>query len=377
MDNKEEKNIPQVDDFEIIDIPMNNESEINDNINIANDISELEQPVVIEDIHQEPTNQTVENSEMIDSNNVFESEIVEEQPIFGAAQMSPEVNQNMDYTSSYNEINSNLEQTSFNEISQQLQEINQQQIENNNDEENIDLNISDNYNTNPQMNLNENTDIGNINQRSNSTLESSNVYVPKREVKNEQKLPKEKMDKNLKEIIIMGIIVAIVIMSLPTLYNLSTGKYHIISNIKNAFGGISEKKEEQSTSTEEQNTSTNKETETVEEEIDEETKEDTNQNTVTFDFSAYNNQVIDSKTLTTLLNNYSSNIISLSPTTENGKQVFKIEIAKDVASADYSISNPEQALESFSKQYLSDNSNYLINVGSVNDNIIVLSATKQ
>ena len=170
----------------------------------------------------------------------------------------------------------------------------------------------------------------------------------------------------------MGIIVALVIILLPVLYNVSTGKYNITSNIKSTVSSLFSKSSSKTTN--KKSVNENKSTVIDNSGDEEQTAEDLG---LTFDFAKYNNQVLDNVNLNTLLDAYKDYFILLSPTVENGVQTYKIQIAKDVKSAGYSISDPEQAFKEFSAQYLQDSANYLITITNDNDNVTTIVATKQ
>ena len=170
----------------------------------------------------------------------------------------------------------------------------------------------------------------------------------------------------------MGIIVALVIILLPVLYNVSTGKYNITGNIKSTVSSLFSKSSGKTTN--KKSVNENKSTVIDNSGDEEQTAEDLG---LTFDFAKYNNQVLDNVNLNTLLDAYKDYFILLSPTVENGVQIYKIQIAKDVKSAGYSISDPEQAFKEFSAQYLQASANYLITITNDNDNVTTIVATKQ
>ena len=330
MDNNEEKNIP-TNDFEIIDIP--NAEDNNQTV----DNNQFEQTIN----NNGPVEQiSIDNSQ---NNNMG----VEQVPAFDVQQPN--------YEQSYNELNSAPE-VSYNNVQQPIEPIDTREI-------NTETPISYNEIGDSTMNSS-NQQLDNV--------ESVNNYVPVSSSSNNQEENKGKLDKSVKEIITMGIIVALVIILLPVLYNVSTGKYNITSNIKSTVSSLFSKSSSKTTN----NKSVNENKSTV---IDnsgdeEQTAEDLG---LTFDFTKYNNQVLDNVNLNTLLDAYKDYFILLSPTVENGVQTYKIQIAKDVKSAGYSISDPEQAFKEFSAQYLQDSANYLITITNDNDNVTTIVATKQ
>lgn len=331
MDNNEEKNIP-TNDFEIIDIPNaeNNNQTVNNN--------QFEQTIN----NNVPVEQiSIDNSQ---NNNMG----VEQVPAFDVQQPN--------YEQSYNELNSAPE-VSYNNVQQPVEPIDTRQI-----------------NTETPVSYNE---IGNSTVNSSSpelqnNSQPINNYNPVNPSNNNQEGKKGKLDKSVKEIITMGVIVALVIILLPVLYNVSTGKYNITSNIKNTVSSLFSKSSSKTTN--EKSVDENKSTAIDNSSDEEQTAEDLG---LTFDFAKYNNQVLDNVNFNTLLEAYKDYLILLNPTVENGIQTYKIQIAKDVKSAEYSIANPEQALKEFSTQYLQTSANYLITVNNDSDNITTIIATKQ
>lgn len=330
MDNNEEKNIP-TNDFEIIDIPNaeDNNQTVNNN--------QFEQTIN----NNGPVEQiSIDNSQ---NNNMG----VEQVPAFDVQQPN--------YEQSYNELNSAPE-VSYNNVQQPVEPIDTRQI-------NTETPVSYNEIGDSTMNSS-NQQLDNV--------ESVNNYVPVSSSSNNQKENKGKLDKSVKEIITMGIIVALVIILLPVLYNVSTGKYNITSNIKSTVSSLFSKSSSKTTN--KKSVNENKSTAIDNSGDEEQTAEDLG---LTFDFTKYNNQVLDNVNLNTLLDAYKDYFILLSPTVENGVQTYKIQIAKDVKSAGYSISDPEQAFKEFSAQYLQDSANYLITITNDNDNVTTIVATKQ
>lgn len=330
MDNNEEKNIP-TNDFEIIDIP--NAEDNNQTI----DNNQFEQTIN----NNGPVEQiSIDNSQ---NNNMG----VEQVPAFDVQQPN--------YEQSYNELNSAPE-VSYNNVQQPIEPIDTREI-------NTETPISYNEIGDSTMNSS-NQQLDNV--------ESVNNYVPVSSTSNNQEENKGKLDKSVKEIITMGIIVALVIILLPVLYNVSTGKYNITSNIKSTVSSLFSKSSSKTTN--KKSVNENKSTVIDNSGDEEQTAEDLG---LTFDFAKYNNQVLDNVNLNTLLDAYKDYFILLSPTVENGVQIYKIQIAKDVKSAGYSISDPEQAFKEFSAQYLQDSANYLITITNDNDNVTTIVATKQ
>ena len=330
MDNNEEKNIP-TNDFEIIDIPNaeDNNQTVNNN--------QFEQTIN----NNGPVEQiSIDNSQ---NNNMG----VEQVPAFDVQQPN--------YEQSYNELNSAPE-VSYNNVQQPVEPIDTREI-------NTETPISYNEIGDSTMNSS-NQQLDNV--------ESVNNYVPVSSSSNNQEENKGKLDKSVKEIITMGIIVALVIILLPVLYNVSTGKYNITSNIKSTVSSLFSKSSSKTTN--KKSVNENKSTVIDNSGDEEQTAEDLG---LTFDFTKYNNQVLDNVNLNTLLDAYKDYFILLSPTVENGIQTYKIQIAKDVKSAGYSISDPEQAFKEFSAQYLQDSANYLITITNDNDNVTTIVATKQ
>lgn len=330
MDNNEEKNIP-TNDFEIIDIPNaeDNNQTVNNN--------QFEQTIN----NNGPVEQiSIDNSQ---NNNMG----VEQVPAFDVQQPN--------YEQSYNELNSASE-VSYNNVQQPIEPIDTREI-------NTETPISYNEIGDSTMNSS-NQQLDNV--------ESVNNYVPVSSSSNNQEENKGKLDKSVKEIITMGIIVALVIILLPVLYNVSTGKYNITSNIKSTVSSLFSKSSSKTTN--KKSVDENKSTAIDNSGDEEQTAEDLG---LTFDFTKYNNQVLDNVNLNTLLDAYKDYFILLSPTVENGVQTYKIQIAKDVKSAGYSISDPEQAFKEFSAQYLQDSANYLITITNDNDNVTTIVATKQ
>ena len=305
MDNNEEKNIP-TNDFEIIDIP--NAEDNNQTV----DNNQFEQTIN----NNGPVEQiSIDNSQ---NNNMG----VEQVPAFDVQQPN--------YEQSYNELNSAPE-VSYNNVQQPIEPIDTREI-------NTETPISYNEIGDSTMNSS-NQQLDNV--------ESVNNYVPVSSTSNNQEKNKGKLDKSVKEIITMGIIVALVIILLPVLYNVSTGKYNITSNIKSTVSSLFSKSSGKTTN--KKSVNENKSTVIDNSGDEEQTAEDLG---LTFDFAKYNNQVLDNVNLNTLLDAYKDYFILLSPTVENGVQIYKIQIAKDVKSAGYSISDPEQAFKEFSAQYL-------------------------
>ena len=330
MDNNEEKNIP-TNDFEIIDIP--NAEDNNQTV----DNNQFEQTIN----NNGPVEQiSIDNSQ---NNNMG----VEQVPAFDVQQPN--------YEQSYNELNSAPE-VSYNNVQQPIEPIDTREI-------NTETPISYNEIGDSTMNSS-NQQLDNV--------ESVNNYVPVSSTSNNQEENKGKLDKSVKEIITMGIIVALVIILLPVLYNVSTGKYNITSNIKSTVSGLFSKSSSKTTN--KKSVNENKSTVIDNSGDEEQTAEDLG---LTFDFAKYNNQVLDNVNLNTLLDAYKDYFILLSPTVENGVQIYKIQIAKDVKSAGYSISDPEQAFKEFSAQYLQASANYLITITNDNDNVTTIIATRQ
>ncbi len=330
MDNNEEKNIP-TNDFEIIDIP--NAEDNNQTV----DNNQFEQTIN----NNGPVEQiSIDNSQ---NNNMG----VEQVPAFDVQQPN--------YEQSYNELNSAPE-VSYNNVQQPIEPIDTREI-------NTETPISYNEIGDSTMNSS-NQQLDNV--------ESVNNYVPVSSTSNNQEENKGKLDKSVKEIITMGIIVALVIILLPVLYNVSTGKYNITSNIKSTVSSLFSKSSSKTTN--KKSVNENKSTVIDNSGDEEQTAEDLG---LTFDFAKYNNQVLDNVNLNTLLDAYKDYFILLSPTVENGVQIYKIQIAKDVKSAGYSISDPEQAFKEFSAQYLQASANYLITITNDNDNVTTIIATRQ
>ena len=347
MDNNEEKNIP-TNDFEIIDIP--NTSDEDNNLN-NNQFEQPENNMPVEQINVENI-QPSTNIEQINNDNIQPSNTeVEQVPAFDVQQSNLEQPIN-----SYNELNSNPTEPVYSDVQQPIEPIDTREI-------NTETPISYNEIGDSTMNSS-NQQLDNV--------ESVNNYVPVSSSSNNQEENKGKLDKSVKEIITMGIIVALVIILLPVLYNVSTGKYNITSNIKSTVSSLFSKSSGKTTN--KKSVNENKSTVIDNSGDEEQTAEDLG---LTFDFAKYNNQVLDNVNLNTLLDAYKDYFILLSPTVENGVQIYKIQIAKDVKSAGYSISDPEQAFKEFSAQYLQASANYLITITNDNDNVTTIVATKQ
>ena len=350
MDNNEEKNIP-TNDFEIIDIP--NTSDEDNNLN-NNQFEQPENNMPVEQINVENI-QPSTNIEQINNDNIQPSNTeVEQVPAFDVQQSNLEQPIN-----SYNELNSNPTEPVYSDVQQPIEPIDTREV-------NTETPISYNEIGDSTMNSS-NQQLDNL-----DNVESVNNYVPVSSSSNNQEENKGKLDKSVKEIITMGIIVALVIILLPVLYNVSTGKYNITSNIKSTVSSLFSKSSSKTTN--KKSVNENKSTAIDNSGDEEQTAEDLG---LTFDFTKYNNQVLDNVNLNTLLDAYKDYFILLSPTVENGVQTYKIQIAKDVKSAGYSISDPEQAFKEFSAQYLQDSANYLITITNDNDNVTTIVATKQ
>ena len=348
MDNNEEKNIP-TNDFEIIDIP--NTSDEDNNLN-NNQFEQPKNNTPVEQINVENIQPSSTNIEQINNDNIQPSNIeVEQVPAFDVQQSNLEQPIN-----SYNELNSNPTEPVYSDVQQPIEPIDTREI-------NTETPISYNEIGDSTMNSS-NQQLDNV--------ESVNNYVPVSSSSNNQEENKGKLDKSVKEIITMGIIVALVIILLPVLYNVSTGKYNITSNIKSTVSSLFSKSSSKTTN--KKSVDENKSTAIDNSGDEEQTAEDLG---LTFDFTKYNNQVLDNVNLNTLLDAYKDYFILLSPTVENGIQTYKIQIAKDVKSAGYSISDPGQAFKEFSAQYLQDSANYLITITNDNDNVTTIVATKQ
>ncbi|MEI3499780.1 MAG: hypothetical protein V8Q71_04815 [Bacilli bacterium] len=350
MDNNEEKNIP-TNDFEIIDIP--NTSDEDNNLN-NNQFEQPENNMPVEQINVENI-QPSTNIEQINNDNIQPSNTeVEQVPAFDVQQSNLEQPIN-----SYNELNSNPTEPVYSDVQQPIEPIDTREV-----------------NTETPISYNEIGDsiVNSSNQQLDNldNVESVNNYVPVSSSSNNQEENKGKLDKSVKEIITMGIIVALVIILLPVLYNVSTGKYNITNNIKSTVSSLFSKSSNKTTN--KKSVNENKSTVIDNSGDEEQTAEDLG---LTFDFAKYNNQVLDNVNLNTLLDAYKDYFILLSPTVENGVQIYKIQIAKDVKSAGYSISDPEQAFKEFSAQYLQASANYLITITNDNDNVTTIIATRQ
>ena len=350
MDNNEEKNIP-TNDFEIIDIP--NTSDEDNSLN-NNQFEQPENNMPVEQINVENI-QPSTNIEQINNDNIQPSNTeVEQVPAFDVQQSNLEQPIN-----SYNELNSNPTEPVYSDVQQPIEPIDTREV-----------------NTETPISYNEIGDsiVNSSNQQLDNldNVESVNNYVPVSSSSNNQEENKGKLDKSVKEIITMGIIVALVIILLPVLYNVSTGKYNITNNIKSTVSSLFSKSSNKTTN--KKSVNENKSTAIDNSGDEEQTAEDLG---LTFDFTKYNNQVLDNVNLNTLLDAYKDYFILLSPTVENGIQTYKIQIAKDVKSAGYSISDPEQAFKEFSAQYLQASANYLITITNDNDNVTTIVATKQ
>ena len=349
MDNNEEKNIP-TNDFEIIDIPN---AEDNNQTVDNNQFEQLENNMPVEQINVENIQPSSTNVEQINNDNIQPSNIgVEQIPAFDVQQSNLEQS-----TNSYNELNSN--EPVYSDVQQPIEPIDTREI-------NTETPISYNELGDSTMNSS-NQQLDNLNN-----AESVNNYIPINSSSNNQEENKGKLDQSVKEIITMGIIVALVIILLPVLYNVSTGKYNITNNIKNTVSSLFSKSSSKTTN--KKSVNENKSTVIDNSGDEEQTAEDLG---LTFDFAKYNNQVLDNVNLNTLLDAYKDYFILLSPTVENGVQIYKIQIAKDVKSAGYSISDPEQAFKEFSAQYLQASANYLITITNDNDNVTTIIATRQ
>lgn len=350
MDNNEEKNIP-TNDFEIIDIP--NTSDEDNNLN-NNQFEQPENNMPVEQINVENI-QPSTNIEQINNDNIQPSNTeVEQVPAFDVQQSNLEQPIN-----SYNELNSNPTEPVYSDVQQPIEPIDTREV-------NTETPISYNEIGDSTMNSS-NQQLDNL-----DNVESVNNYVPVSSSSNNQEENKGKLDKSVKEIITMGIIVALVIILLPVLYNVSTGKYNITNNIKSTVSSLFSKSSNKTTN--KKSVNENKSTVIDNSGDEEQTAEDLG---LTFDFAKYNNQVLDNVNLNTLLDAYKDYFILLSPTVENGVQIYKIQIAKDVKSAGYSISDPEQAFKEFSAQYLQASANYLITITNDNDNVTTIIATRQ
>lgn len=350
MDNNEEKNIP-TNDFEIIDIPntLNEDNSLNNN-----QFEQLENNMPVEQINVENIQPSSTNVEQINNDNVQPSNIgVEQIPAFDVQQSNLE-----QPTNSYNELNSN--EPVYSDVQQPIEPIDTREINN-------ETPISYNELGDSTMNSS-NQQLDNLNN-----AESVNNYIPINSSSNNQEENKGKLDQSVKELITMGVIVAVVVALLPILYNVSTGKYNITNNIKNTVSNLFSK----SSSKTDNKKSVNENKSTATDSNDDEEEQTTEDLEVTFDFTKYNNQVLDNVNLNALLEEYKNYLILLNPTVENGIQTYKIQIAKDVKSAGYSISDPEQAFKEFSAQYLQASANYLITITNDNDNVTTIIATRQ
>lgn len=196
----------------------------------------------------------------------------------------------------------------------------------------------------------------------------SKVYIPKKDVSTDEKPVKEKLDKSTKEMITMGVIVAITIILLPVLYNLTTGKYHVMDKIKGLFN----KNETQQT----ENTDSMEETEPVKVDV-EESGETEETDSLTFDFSEYDNQVVNTETIKNLLIDYQNNVTALDSAIQNNFQVITITIAKDMGNAQSNITDSQTTIQDFITQYLSKEYNFVTTVVDNNDGMFTIQAKQQ
>lgn len=318
MNNKEPNNFSNTDDFEIVDIPMEQETE-------KPTYDEMPQAVEI------PNPVVESNQSDISSNNV------------GMNQQG------------YTEMNQSNIMGSFNEIKVPNDPL--PSVENESTISNTDFSMQENIN---QTSFNE---IPLVQEQINP---NSNVYIPKKEVKQSDELPKDKLDKSTKEMITMGIIVALVVLLLPTLYNLTTGKYHVMDKIKDLFGGN-------------KTTEIKEEVPEDEEEVEEESEEKTEENvdSLTFDFSTYQNQVVKTNTVEEILNNYQNNLVNVTATLQNNMQTITIILAEDMENVESLIKDPITSIQKFRTQYLTTQLNYLMTVTDNSDGTITLTAVQQ
>ena len=176
----------------------------------------------------------------------------------------------------------------------------------------------------------------------------------------------------------MAVLAALIIIFLPNMYNLTSGNYHITDKIKNSITGLFGKKD---TAKQTENTNEKEEVkeETTKEETTEEktTEEKTTVKTLSFDFSSYNNQIVDRTKIQTVLDDYKNNIVELNSTVENNIQTINIKIAKDKTGVTSVITNPDTDIANFKTQNLSANLNYLVTVTNVDSNITTITAVKK
>lgn len=362
MNNREDNKIQNENDFEIIDIPEESNDSITQQNTIESSFGMNQQNINGENNISQPSYTEIPNVD-----------------VFGQPQMQSNNSiSNNEIPQSTNATVSNVEMPNVDTLGQSQMQSNSS-ISNNemipptntafNNAEmpSMDNSISNNEMTNMQ---NEPDSISTFNNSPNPQVQSApidntedfqkNVYIPKKDVSSSEP-EHSQMDKGTKDIIKLGILVAIVIILLPTLYNLTSGKYHVMNKIKKLW--------DKPVKTEEK----------VEEEETEEVEVpevETEEPQLTFDFSKYNNQVVNNDGLKELLNTYQDNIVSLTSTVENGKSIYKIEIAKDVTLIENPLSDPASAITTFNDQYLNLQSNYLVTVVE-NDNLISVSAVKQ
>lgn len=311
--NNNENNIPEKNDFEIIDIPTeNNGINQQQNVNIENQSNNI----VGQSFNEMPPFQSNNNTEM-SSTNINNNEIPPFQP------------------------NNSVEMNSAN-------------INNNGISNISNVEMTDSLN-NDQSSL-----ANDSNRETIYSSDAKNVYIPKNNVNGNNDLENKKMDKGTKEMIILAILAALVIIFLPFLYNLSSGKYHIIDKVKKLY--------EKSPKTEEKVVEEKEEEEEIEDDDEEENIEQ-----IEFDYSKYNNKLINNDGLKELLITYKNNVLSLIPTNENGIDKYNIEIDKNVRSEDEKTGID---VETFNNENLNNQANYLITV-TESDSIITVTAVKQ
>ena len=205
-----------------------------------------------------------------------------------------------------------------------------------------------------------------------------NTYVPANDVKKENN-GKQKMAKSTKELIAMAILATLVIIFLPKMYDLTSGNYHITEKISNSITGLFGKKETKKTeSTKKQTTKAKEKTTDTKEETMTETKDETNvANTLSFDFSSYNNQIVDRTKIQTILDEYKNNIVDLTSVVENNIQTINIKIVKDKTNVQSNVANPDTDIEVFKTQNLNATLNYLVTVTDIDNNTTIIKAVQK
>ena len=195
-----------------------------------------------------------------------------------------------------------------------------------------------------------------------------NDYVPEDGMPQKQS-KKGKMTKTTKELLAMAILAGLVIVLLPKMYELTSGNYHIIDKISSSITGLFNK------SSDSKKTNAEKKEETKSEENKEDqtttTKDETNvKDALSFDFSNYNNQVVDKTKIQSILDEYKDYLTELSSMSLNDVQTIKITILK--TKTDNSID-----VEKFKAEDLNTSFNYLVTVTDIDNNTTTITAVQQ